>query len=58
MENTATVVAVFKVDRDKLNEMEGGSIENAFGWVGDSGLYLEEYETYENGEQIPDIIKR
>ena len=52
------VVAVFNVDRAKLQATEDGCIANAFAWCNDSGLYLEEYETYEEGENIPDIVKR
>jgi len=52
------IVAVFEVDEERLLSTEGGNLEQAFGWCHDSGLHLQEYETYEEGELIPDIIKR
>lgn len=49
------VVAIFEVDEEKLNEIETGGIEAAFGWMEDSGVYYQDYQYFDDNEKLPDI---
>ena len=50
-------VAVFDIDEAKLEEVEDGSLQNAFGWLEDSGVYLFDYKELSNDADLEENLK-